>query len=122
MILQNLIDHSDTNLFYALGGIILIVYVFTTRRRLKKLQNKIPDSPQGEIGRDVLGMEKEIPNGLEHFTSLDKVMKWKVVLLVVLMIIGLYLVVFQGPTINDNRGIFNNGYQSEESNIEQGNI
>jgi len=113
MILQNIIDPNSPNLFYALGGIILIVYIFFSRRRLKKLQDKIPDSPQGETERDVLGMEKEIPKGMEHFTSLDKVMKWKVVLLIVLMIIGLYLVVFQGQTINKDSG-------PVKSNIEQG--
>ena len=101
--------------FYVFGGLILIVYIFTTRRRLKKLQDKIPDSSQGETERDVLGMEKEIPKGIEHFISLDKVMQWKVVLLVVLMIIGLYLVVFQGSTINNDGG-------PVESYIEQGDI
>jgi len=115
MILQNIIDPNSPNLFYVLGGVILIIYVVTSRRRLKKLQDKIPDSPQGETERDVLGMEKETPKGVEHFTSLDKVMKWKVVLLVVLMIIGLYLVVFQGPTINNDSG-------PVKSYIEQGDI
>jgi hypothetical protein len=115
MFLQNLMDTTSSNMFYVLGGLILIIYVITSRRRLKKLQDKIPDSPRGETERDVLGMEKEIPQGIEHFTSLDKVMKWKVVLLVVLMIIGLYLVVFQGPTINNDTG-------PVESYIEQGPI
>ena len=100
---------------FLFGGLVLIIYVVTSRRRLKKLQDKIPDSPQAETERDVLGMEKEIPKGIEHFTSLDKVMQWKVVLLVVLMIIGLYLVVFQRPTINKDTG-------PVKSYIEQGPI
>ena len=104
MSLLNIVGFNPIDGYFALGGIILIIYVFFTRRRLKKLQEKIPDTPSENTEKDVLGMDKPIPNGVEHFTSLDKVMKWKVVLLVVLMIIGLYLVVFQGPTINKDKG------------------
>jgi FtsH-binding integral membrane protein len=94
--------------FYLLGGVILLAYIFFSRRNLKDL------GEDREINnQDISGEEEQIPKGIEHFTSLDKTMQWKVVLLVVLMIIGLYLVVFQGPTINKDSG-------SVKSNIEQG--
>ncbi|MCK5856402.1 MAG: hypothetical protein KAG64_02865 [Bacteroidales bacterium] len=77
--------------FYLLGGIILLVYILLSRRKLRDLGDDNlranEASQQSEEGR--------IPKGMEHFTSLDKIMKWKVILLVVLMIIGLYLVITQ---------------------------
>ena len=91
--------HNSIYDLFALGGIIIIVYVIISRRKLKKLKSNKPETSGDayNLDTDVLGMEKAIPQGIEHFTSLDKVMKWKIVLLIVLMIIGLYLVFTQGP-------------------------
>ena len=80
--------------FYLLGGIILLVYIIFSRRNLKDLGADREINNHGSIDEEV-----KIPKGIEHFTSLDKTMQWKVVLLVVLMIIGLYLVLFQDSTI-----------------------
>ncbi len=116
MNLQNIVlDPNNPNFFYALGGVILIVYVLFTRRRLNKLKNRIPGNDKESAGSetDVLGMEKPIPKGIEHFTSLDKVMQWKTILLIVLMIIGLYLVFTQGPSMRNESG-------PVESVLEQG--
>jgi len=104
---------DDINPFYLFGALILIMYVFTTRHRLRKMQKKIADGE--DASAKVLGSENEIPKGMEHFTGLDKNLQWKVVLLITLIIIGIYLVVFQSPTVNkENR--------PEESHIEQNDV
>jgi len=95
-------NHDPIYDYFAFGGFIIIVYVIISRRKLKKLKSKKTETSGDafNMDTDVLGMKKSIPHGIEHFTSLDKVMKWKTVLLVVLMIIGLYLVFTQGSTIS----------------------
>lgn len=101
---MNIIDPNSPNFFYALGGLILIIYVLFTRRRLKKLGDRIPETTSENTETDVLGMEKPVPKGLDQFKSLDKAMKWKTILLIVLMVIGLYLVFTQGPTLRNESG------------------
>jgi len=108
MDLVNIGDKPLDGIFVFIG-IILIVYVLFTRRRLKRLNERIPDSTKEnrETETDVLGMEKPVPQGIEHFTSLDKVVKWKTVLLIVLMIIGLYLIFTQKHWKYDSKGPVN---------------
>ncbi len=80
------LDPEHPYFFYILGAAILLVYIAVSRRKLRDL---------GEIKSDEMDDEEaRIPRGKEHFTQLDKTMKWKTVLLIVLIIIGLYLVIF----------------------------
>ena len=85
------IDPNHPYFFYLLGGVILLIYILFSRRKLKSLGNEKLEN-NTTSSQDAEG---HIPKGVEHFTSLDKVMQWKTILLIVLMIIGLYLVFTQ---------------------------
>jgi len=90
MDISQYLDPKHPYFFYILGTAILLVYVAVSRRNLKnENESKFTNSDNASENEDT-----QIPKGMEHFTQLDKTMKWKTVLLVVLIIIGLYLVIF----------------------------
>jgi len=87
MDISQYLDPKHPYFFYILGAAILLIYIAVSRRNLKKVDKSDSQDNTREDGK--------IPKGMEHFTQLDKTMKWKSILLIVLIIIGLYLVIFQ---------------------------
>ena len=105
MLLLNLIDLDPPNEIAVLGGIIILIYVIVTRVRTRKQKiernTEVKEEDRIYSDKDILGMDKPSSAEPNEVTSMDKLLKWKTVLLIFLMILGLYLVYANRPNVKD---------------------
>jgi hypothetical protein len=102
MIFLNIIANFDdgiSQLVLAIGGLVLFIYIIFSRRFLskKKYGKAIYQQDNAVVEKDVLGMDKAVIEDTDtSYANIgnDKSIKVKTILLIILIIIGLYLVVF----------------------------
>jgi hypothetical protein len=102
MIYLNIITDFDgglPRLVLAIGGLVLFIYIIFSRRFLskKKYGKALYQQDNAVVEKDVLGMDKAIiedTDAIDNNIGKDKSIKVKTVLLIILIIIGLYLVIF----------------------------
>jgi len=113
----NLIDlrGPEDNPLFLLLGFILITYILyhliKSRKKTSYQEPQIDDSIDFVEETDVLGMKSQVHSDISNYTTLDKLMSWKVFILIVLIFTAVYLIYSDRPNVKS----FETGSEAEFS-------
>jgi len=98
-----LIEFNKDNEFLVFLGFVLSVYLFhhflKARKAIKKQSNTLNTEDEFVEEMDVLGMKKIVYESNKNYTTLDKLMSWKVFVLMSLIFISVYLIYSDRPDV-----------------------
>lgn len=96
-------EYSRDNEFLVFLGFILSVYLFHHFLKVRKITKEHDDIIHRDVElveeTDVLGMQKIVYKSNKNYTTLDKLMSWKVFVLMSLIFISVYLIYSDRPDV-----------------------
>ena len=91
-----MIEYNRDNEFLVFLGFILSIYLFHHFLKVRKITKEQDDILHQGVElveeTDVLGMKKIVYENTSNYTTLDKLMSWKVFVLMSLIFISVYLI------------------------------
>jgi len=96
-------NFDNDNQFLVFMGFLLTAYLFyyLVKSKRKTKPQKEGVKPEAELVEetDVLGMKKVVYRNASNYTTLDKLMSWKVFLLMSLIFISVYMIYSNRPNV-----------------------
>ena len=93
-----MIEYNRDNEFLVFLGFILSIYLFHHFLKVRKITKEQDDILHQGVElveeTDVLGMKKIVYENTSNYTTLDKLMSWKVFVLMSLIFISVYVIVY----------------------------
>lgn len=105
----------ENNPWFLFLGFIFITYILyhliKSRKKIFHQKPQIDDSIDFVEETDVLGMKSRVHTDISNYTTLDKLMSWKVFILIVLIYTSVYLIYSDRPNVKP----FETGFKAEFS-------